>query len=199
MPKGFEIDGFSFTSEGLKALPAHAALLGEIVTAFSLIEGVIGGIFGMLRHQTIDQGIEELQALSTNAKRVQAVRQEIAANASLKADPLHDILMKKVLSYAEKRNKIAHGLWGGHADQPNVVYRLPVKKWINFIAGVVRSGTDGTSIEKANELKTHLEAYDLSALESLKFEGDELLGEVFKLFNKLALINAREDGWVSSP
>src|SRR3546814_20398330 len=67
----------------------------EIVTSFSLIEGVIGGIYGMLRHQTIEQGIESLQALSMNAKRVQAVRNEIAANSLLSVDQTHDDLMKQ--------------------------------------------------------------------------------------------------------
>src|SRR3546814_2826761 len=82
----------------------------------------------MLRHQTIEQGIESLQALSTNAKRVQAVRNEIAANSLLSVDQTHDDLMKQVLSYAEKRNKIAHGLWGAHPAHTDLIYRLPVKR-----------------------------------------------------------------------
>src|SRR3546814_9310845 len=131
--------------------------LGEIVTSFSLIEGFIGGIYGMLRHQTIEQGIESLQALSTNAKRVQAVRNEIAANSLLSVDQTHDDLMKQVLSYAEKRNKIAHGIWGAHPAHTDLIYRLPVKKWINFIAASVRSGTNGTMIDDIDALTAHLE------------------------------------------
>src|SRR3546814_1385146 len=108
------------------------------------------GIYGMLRHQTFEQGIESLQALSTHAKRVQAVRNEIAANSLLSVDQTHDDLMKQVLSYAEKRNKIAHGLWGAHPAHTDLIYRLPVKKWINLIAASVRSGTNGTMIDNIN-------------------------------------------------
>lgn len=104
MPVGFQMDGINFTSDGLKDFPTHAAVLGEVVAAFSLIEGVVGGIYGMLRHQTIEQGIDELQALSTNAKRVQAVRQAIAGHSLLSADPKHDELMKQVLSTQQDRS-----------------------------------------------------------------------------------------------
>src|SRR3546814_13839340 len=83
------------------------------------------GIYGMLRHQTFEQGIESLQALSTNAKRVQAVRNEIAANSLLSVDKTHDDLMKQVLSYAEKRNKIAHGILGAHPAHTDLIYTLP--------------------------------------------------------------------------
>jgi hypothetical protein len=199
MPVGFEMDGISFTSDGLKGMSSHAAVLGQVVTAFSLIEGVVGGIYGMLRHQTIEQGIEELQALPTNARRVQAVRQAMTNCPSLAADPSHDDLMKNVLSYSERRNRIAHGLWGVHPNQQDVLYRLPVKKWINYIATVVSSGTDGTSNAKIDELKTYLETYNLAELSSLKTDGDNLLVEVLKLFNALALSNAKGDGWVESP
>src|SRR3546814_16421393 len=106
MPVGFQMDGINFTLDGLKAFPAHAAALGEIVTSFSLIEGVIGGIYGMLRHQTIEQGIESLQALSTNAKRVQAVRNAIAANSLLSVAPTQADLMNQITSYAQQLHKI---------------------------------------------------------------------------------------------
>src|SRR3546814_19127627 len=115
--------------------------LGEIVTSFSLIEGVIGGIYGMLRHQTIEQGIESLQALSTNAKRVQAVRNEIAANSLLSVDQTHDDLIKQVLSYAEKRNKIAQGIWGAHPAHQDHISRTPVK--IGKASGRERGGQEG--------------------------------------------------------
>lgn len=68
-----------------------------------------------------------------------------------------------------------------------------MKKWINYIATSVHAGTNGTFIEKIDELKTHLETYDIAALASLKADGDNLLVAVFKLFNALALTNATAD------
>ncbi|MCC8556489.1 hypothetical protein [Xanthomonas vesicatoria] len=199
MATGLQMEGIYFTADGLKGCPTHAASLGEIVTAFSLIEGVVGGIYGMLRHQNIDQGVEELQKLSTNAKRVNAVRKEIGINALLSDDASHDELMKRVLNYAEKRNKIAHGVWGSRLGQQDFVYCLPVKKFINFMARAVSAGTSGKPLELMEELKAHVEIYDLAALAALKLDGENLLTEVFVLFNKLAQKNAKSDGWLEEP
>src|SRR3546814_12324192 len=86
MPAGFQMDGINSTLDRLKAFSAHAAALGEIVTSFSLIEGVIGGVYGMLSDQTIEQGIQSLEAPSTNANRSQAFRNEISLNSLLSSD-----------------------------------------------------------------------------------------------------------------
>src|SRR3546814_19751129 len=127
----------------------------------------------MLRHQTIEQGIESLQALSTNAKRVQAVRNEIAANSLLSVDQTHDDLMKQVLSYAKKRNKIEHGIWGAHPAHTDLIYRLPVKKWINFIAASDRSGTNGTLTGAIAGLTAQLDEQNLATTTALRAKGGE--------------------------
>src|SRR3546814_14383066 len=82
-----------------------------------------------------------------------------------------------------------------HTD---LIVRLPVKKWIHFIAASVRSGTNGTMIDDIDALKAHLEEYDLATLAALKTEGDELLVAVFKLFNALGLVAAKAEGWINS-
>jgi hypothetical protein len=198
MPIGFELDGIAFTPDTLAGHPEHAALLGQVVTSFSLVEGVIGGIYGLLRHQEIDAALEDLKALSTNAKRVQAVRQAIATHPTLSADPENDLLMKAVLSYAEARNKIAHGIWGSRSDQADIVYRLPVKKWINFAGGLVAGWTSGTAMDQIDALAGLVEEYSVSDLHALQLEGVDLLERVFKLFNELAMDAALVDGLVQT-
>src|SRR3546814_16995848 len=79
------------------------------------------------------------------------------------------------------------------------LFRSPVKKWINFIAASVRSGTNGTMIDDIDALKAHLVEYDLATLAALKTEGDELLVAVFKLFNALGLVAAKAEGWIETP
>lgn len=198
MPIGFELDGIAFTPDTMAGRPEHAGLLGQVVTSFSLIEGVIGGVYGLIRHQEIEAALEELKGLSTNARRVQAVRQAIAAHPILSADPAIDLLMKSVLSYAEKRNKIAHGLWGSHPERPDIVYRLPVKKWINFAASLVAAQTSGASIAQIDALSDLIEAYSVTDLQAIQSEGEQLLEPAFRLFNRLAMDAARIDEWAST-
>jgi len=195
MPAGFQLDGINFTDDALQQHPKHAALLGEIVTSFSLLEGTVGGIYGLLLHQDIETALESLQALPTNWERVQAVRSEVASNAELRGDPKIDELMKSILQFAEKRNKIAHGVWGTNPVAASIIYRLPVKKWINFLAPLVAHGTEGNAIEQVDELKAFIEEYNLSDLQDLKSEGSALLEAAMLLFRKLAINAAKSDGW----
>lgn len=193
------IDGITFSPSSLDERPAEAALLGQIVTTFSLIEGLVGGIYGMLRHQDIGEALDELKDLPTNARRVQAVRNELAKNPLTAKDSQHDDLLKSVLNYAVRRNKIAHGLWGTNPDNQDHVYRIPVKKWINWLAALISSGTDGTFVEKVDMLKAEIETYDIQIIKQLKIDGEALLIEVGNLFNQLAAVNAEADGWQKVP
>lgn len=198
MPVGFKLDDIEFSTNGLEKIPKHAALIGEIVTSFSLIEGVVGGIYGMLKHQQIEQATEELKQLSSNHARVQAVRKLIAQSSLLSKDSSSDDLMKQVLGYAERRNKIAHGLWGAIPTDDGVAYRLPLKPWISTIAGIVSAGTSGTFLENIDRLKDEMESYGVAELADLKKDGEALLTRVFALFNSLAIANAKADQWVES-
>jgi len=195
MTIGFMMDDIYFSADGLQHLPSHAALIGEIITSFSLIEGVVGGIYGMLRHQEIDQALDDLNKLSSNHARVQAVRKLIGDHAELSKDAGNDALMKRVLDYAELRNKVAHGVWGALRTDDKVAYRLPLKRWISTVAVIISAGTSGTFMDKIDALKAEMESYDLSALVNLKSEGEKLLADVFFLFNKVAKENAKADFW----
>ncbi len=198
MPIGFKLDNIEFSTSGLQNIPRHAALLGEIVTSFSLIEGVVGVIYGMLKHQQIEQSIEELKQLPSNHARVQAVRKLIAQSSVLSRDSSSDDLMKQVLGYAERRNKVAHGLWGATPSDSDVAYRLPLKPWISTIARIVSTSTSGTFLENIDRLKDEMESYGVAELADLKQEGEALLTKVFALFNSLAMANAKADKWVES-
>ena len=197
MTVGFSLDNIEFSPDTLRKLPNHSALLGQIVTSFSLIEGVVGGIYGMLRHQDIEAAVQHLKDLRTNAMRVHAVKKEIENDATLSLVPANAELMDAILRYAEKRNKVAHGIWGYDADKPDMAFRLPVKKWINFVAKIVASGTAGNSDEQIDELKSELEEYSLDMLQSLKTEGTAILQAVLELFNSLAMKAARSDDWTA--
>lgn len=199
MPIGFQLEDIEFSSNGLQKIPKHAALIGEIVTSFSLIEGVVGGIYGMLKHQQVDEAFEELKQLPSNHARVQAVRKLIAQHPGLSRDPGNDDLMKAVLSYAERRNKIAHGLWGVTTSDSGVAYRLPLKPWINTMAGFVSARSSGALLKNLDRIKEEMQSYGLPALIELKREGEALLTKVFALFNSLAVANARADKIVQSP
>lgn len=189
--------GIKFNESALDSHPAHSALLGEIVTSFSMIESMIGGVYGMLRHETIEEGIEQLALMRSNNVRVEAVRKLLAESDKLPSEFLGDKLMLEILSYAEKRNKIAHGIWGTNVEKADECYRIPVKKFIPYLASIVRSGTDGTSMEKLKLLESYIETYTIASLKQIKAQGDELLTFTFKLFNTLALLAARDEGWTS--
>lgn len=199
MATGFAMEGIEYTVDGLSTLPAHAALIGEIVATFSLIEGTVGGIYGMLRHESIESALEELKDLSNNSRRVAKVRKLISDHALLAADPRNDELMKSILDYAERRNKIVHGLWGSRPGDSETAYSLPLKKWIPFNATLVSSGTDGTTFQRIEELRRAVDTYNLATLSSLKMTGNTLLLRALELFNSLAKTNARMDRWGISP
>lgn len=184
MERGFEIDGIKFTPTSLAGHPTHAALLATIFTSFSLTEGAIGGIYGLLKHQDYAVAIEELKALGSNAKRTEAVRSLIkTALPAAEAVPL-EALMKRVLAYAPARNKIAHGIWGAHPDKPDELYRLPVKQWITFLASMVPNRADASDI--IDELNEHMEAYGLNDLQAVASEGEKLLEDLILAFTGLA-------------
>lgn len=195
MPYGFEIDEIAFSPDSLSSHTAHASVLGRIVSSFSLIEGVIGGIYGLLKHKDIDEALEELKQLSSNSKRVQAVREAIRLEPQHPMAAKLEDLMKRALSYAEQRNKIAHGLWGTKAGSIDIVHRIPVKKWIVFLAPLISKGTSGTATQSADALASTIEEYSLNDLISLEDDGNLLLKEVMTAFIELGRSAATTDGW----
>ena len=95
-----------------------------------------------------------------------------------------DALMVRVLSYAEKRNKIAHGIWGVDPNETDAIFRIPVKKWIVFLASLIPNRADAGDI--IDELNEHVEEYQISDLVALENQGVELMKDVVLAFTTLA-------------
>ena len=104
MDIGFEIDGIKFHITSLENHPQHAASLARIFTNFSLIEGAIGGIYGLLNPQKYLVAVEELNNLETNAKRAEAVRKMIKSELSGEEAANLENLLKRASAHAEGRN-----------------------------------------------------------------------------------------------
>ncbi len=184
MPVGFEIDKIEFSDTSLTKRPRHAEILARIFTGFAIIEGSVGGIYGLLKHSDYTTALDELSEMGTNIKRTQAVRNLVSLELpAADAAPI-EALMIRVLNYAEKRNKIAHGIWGVHPDEANVVYRIPVKRWIVFLASLLPRKADPSDI--ITELNEHVETYTVADLEQLERDGAALLKDVVLAFTGLA-------------
>ena len=184
MPIGFEIDKIEFSATSLTQRPRHAEILARIFTGFALIEGSVGGIYGLLKHRDYITALDELSEMGTNIKRTQAVRNLIKSELPVpEATPI-DALMVRVLGYAEKRNKIAHGIWGVRQGETDPIYRIPVKKWIVFLVSLLPQQADAGDI--IDELNEHVEQYFIADLIQLEEDGAELLKEVVIAFTTLA-------------
>ena len=177
MPIGLKIDDISFDVDALKARPQHAAVLGRIFTSWSLIEGTIAGLLGVMMHADDRAALAMLQTFRSNSARVDAVRKVGAAMLAEEYKGDFDKLMKAVLSYATERNAIAHNLWGVSDDEPNLVYRIPM----SAISGlVVKSTTMSTDdmLAYVDPIRAKIEAFTLAKLEQLEGQGQHVLHHV---------------------
>lgn len=190
-----------FSPDALAGHPGHAASLGRIVSSFSLIEGALGGIYGILPNKSSYDALDELKKLPTNVVRVRAVKAQIAKSSPLATDTNLTSLMDRILSFAERRNKVTHGVWGvgcgvwgvwrSDADRG---YRIPVKKWLVFVAQVAPSSMNGVIENDIDVLRTYVEEYDLGVLMALKAEASALCEDTLEAFTKLAMFSAMSGG-----
>ena len=180
MQIGFEIDSVKFSLTSLDDLPSHATALARIFTSFSLIEGAVGGVYGLLKHQEYNSAVEELKALGTNVKRVAAVRKIIKERLPVGERAVLDDVMRRVLLHAEKRNKVAHGIWGTHPNN-DTLYRLPVRQWITFLASMIPNAGDAGDI--IDDLNEHMEEWSMEDFINLEREGADLLRDILMIFN----------------
>lgn len=181
MAAGIIIDGLHVHQDALKGHPDHAAALGRICTTWSLIEGTIGGILGILMRADPMAAVALLERFSNNRSRVEAVRK--VAEATLTGDDAEkfDELMERVLKYAEKRNAIAHGLWGVVPQDKENIYRLPVKSYANF-ATLIAHQID--PLAQADKLSAERKPYSLAALQELEGEGAALMEAIMADFTR---------------
>lgn len=194
---GLSIDGTEFSERALLQEPVLAQQIAYVIAKFALIEGVMGGVYGLLKNQEIEQALDELKQLPTNSKRVAAVRAILDTRFQGDALSEADNIAKAVLKFAEDRNKLAHGVWGINSDTPGVLYWLPVKKLIPFTASIISAGTKGTVVEAADQLSTFIEQYTSTELSALELAGDNVLDAAFKLYNAAGALAAKADGWES--
>jgi hypothetical protein len=177
MAVGLKIEGVSFDVDALKARPEHAAVLGRVFTSWSLIEGTIAGLLGLMMHADERAALAILQTFRTNNARVDAVRKVGAEMLSEEHKADFDSLMKAVTKYATERNAIAHNLWGMAESEPDLVYRLPM----SAISGlVVRAPTMTPDQIDAwvSPIKAQMKSFTLADLEQLEQQGQQVLHRV---------------------
>lgn len=195
MPWGLRLDDVEFTTETLDEHPEHAAVVGRIVTSFSLIEGIVGAVYGFVKHEAIEDALKELKRMRGNRERVAAIQKTLEQNPSSAHAMKTTLMLERVLKYAEQRNKVAHGLWGRKTSKPDVLYHLPLKKVILFAAPLIANGTAGKPVKGVKMLAAAISHYTLADLQAVEEEGKETLAEVFDCFNMIGKAAAIADGW----
>lgn len=190
MSIGLQIEGVSFDVDALKARPQHAAVLGRIFTSWSLIEGTIAALLGLMMHADERAALAVLQTFHNNHARVDAVRKVGAEMLAEEFKGDFDNLMKEVLNYATERNAIAHHLWGVCDDKPALVYRIPM----SAVCGIVVK-SPAMDVKKINEyldlIKAKMDTFTLAELEQIEQQGQDILRRVMsettkKAFNQAA-------------
>lgn len=178
------IGGKEFTVYALVDRPEHSAVLGRIFTSWSIIESVISGILAILMDAPGPVTVELLSTFSNNRTRVEAVRK--VAKRVLKQKDLKefDALMKDALDYAEKRNQVAHHLWGKSDDDTTVIYRMPMKALSHIYAYL-----PGEIPREVSQMhKDETVAFTVQQLEEIEEQGAKLLGRLMKELTKLMSI-----------
>ena len=198
MGYGIEVDGHKFCAKSLGERPRHAEVLGRIFTNWSLIEAHIGGLLGVLMHAEPKAGIAILSTFGSNYERVKATRKIAGAILKKEESADFDLLMKRVLKYAEKRNKFAHGIWGYRVDDEEHVFRLPstALEYFPLLMNVWNGHTGGSpnnidSKQIVDQLLDGMEKFDVGSLESVEEVGTIILDDVAKSF--LCHIKRRTD------
>jgi len=195
MPIGIEVDGIAFSELALVDRPVHAAVLGRIFTSWSLIEGSITGLLGLMMHDDHRAALAILETFKSNSSRVEAVKRigKAVLDTSLRHD--FDELMKDVLTYARERNAIAHGLWGSDKDNLEVVYRMPMAALSSFMVEAPnKPDYDANALVKS--FKDGMTTLTLNDLEQIEQKGRELLvrvmSETTKILHLRSLANQKE-------
>lgn len=179
MSPGLQIENITFKAESLRDRPEHAAVLGRIFTSWSLIEGAIAGLLGLMMNADQRAALAVLQTFRTNSSRVGAVRKVGAEilDSNLRAD--FDDMMKEVLSYAEERNAIAHNLWGVSDTEPSYVYRIPMAA-LSGIAVRAPSMDYDAMMAHVTPIKDDMKRFTVEDLEAIERKGEDVLKRVVK-------------------
>jgi hypothetical protein len=177
VPTGLEVDGIVFSELTLVDRPIHAAALGRIFTSWSLIEASIATLLGLMMHHDHRAALALLGSFKSNSARIAAVRN--TGKEVLEASHFgeFDKVMKDVLSYAEERNAIAHGVWGSCMDKPDVLYRMSMDNFTKFFIETVHRSPEET-LTLLDKFKDAFSTFTLEELNRIEQRGQHILQRV---------------------
>jgi len=195
----FWIDGIEFGQGALLNRPQHAAILGRIFTSWSMIEGLMASLLGLLMHADDRAALAILETFRTNQSRVQAVRK--VAKRMLPPDKYDDFdaLTNLVLNYAKERNLIAHSVWGAYiglpqaereifpgmpdersandAEENGTIYRMPMSVLSDLMVDIDMSSKLDTATMTA-ELHAKMTRVSVVDLEQIEKRGHLVMRQV---------------------
>ena len=191
MPVGLEVDGIIFSEMALFDRQSHAATLGRIFTSWSLIEASIASLLGLMMHTDHNAALALLGTFKSNSARIDAVRK--TGKELLEASLFNgfDEVMKDVLSYAEERNAIAHGVWGSSKEKPEILYHMPMKNFTRFLIETVSRSAEQTLAE-VESFKTAFTTFTLDDLERIEQRGRDVLSRAMAEAMKMSYSRALE-------
>ncbi len=173
----FWIDGIEFGEGALKSRTIHAAVLGRIFTSWSLIEGCIASLLGLMIHADHRAAMAILETFRTNSSRVGAVRKVAKSMLTPELQIEFDALMKEVLAYADERNKIAHSLWGANDTEDGLVYRMPMSVvQEQMVDARMPVAPDAEKI--VADLKAKMVPFTVADLEAIEKRGADVMKKV---------------------
>lgn len=191
MPIGMEFEGITFSELALADRPIHAATLGRIFTSWSLIEASVASLLGLMMHNDHRAALALLASFKTNSARINAVRK--TGKEVLEASLFEDFekVMKDVLSYAEERNSIAHGVWGSCKAEPEIVYRMSIESFTRSVIVVNHMSAD-KALTELTAVRSTFAKFTADELNQIEQRGREMLQRVMKETTKKAYSLALE-------
>lgn len=179
MPAVVKISDIDFSGQALIERPEHAAVLGRIFTSWSLIEGTVAGLLGLMMHADARAAVAILSTFRSNSSRVNAVKKVGKEMLDPSAREAFNALMKEVLDYAEERNAIAHNLWGVKEGEPDLIYRMPMATYSNFVVRLPHT-TDFDVQKIIDDFESNMTAFTVAGLEELEQRGMDVHDKVMR-------------------
>lgn len=183
MPVGVEVEGVTYASASLKNHVQHAAALGRIVANYAQIEAAIGGILGLMMKADMEAAIVVLSKIKSSSAQIQTTR-AVAESTLAPAEAAQlNTLLGRVSNHAERRNKVAHGLWGAKASEPDTVYRLPLTALAKFMVRIPHQFKSGQEPSVA-DVASRRESYTLQDLLTIEAEGEQVHRDVMTYYTQ---------------
>lgn len=174
MPKPFRdlytAKDFAFGFDTAAAIPAIAARVGSCVTSWSYVEHQMAVLLGVLINAENEASIAAFSAIKNSNQQRSAL--EAAAKKLLseaERDLLKRILLKIQLT-SEKRNTIAHGLWGvvgGVEDRAVLISQSDMSGWN---ASVLIASDKGQYNPNFEVIAERLEVYEFQDFDEIASE-----------------------------